>query len=466
LAEVKSRCGQNLTISATWLVATALVVATARADDWPMLGGRPDRNMVSRESGLPTEWAGGGKKGPAKNIKWVAPLGRTTFSAPVVADGRVFIGTDSGSDDPIEQRGVLKCFAEADGKLLWSAAHEKLRNPAEDDGTIGVTSTPCVAGDRVYYVSNRCELVCRAVQDGREVWRLDLREKLGVMPNQASSSSPLVVDGRVFVVTGNAADYKTGKVKNPAAPSFLAVEAATGKILWQDSSPGARIMTGQWGSPGYGVVEGVAQVAFPGGDGWLYSFEPATGKLLWKFNGKAHEKPSPSGDPETMFQFLAAPVFVGDRVFAAIGEPEAGTGPGALRCLDARQRGDVTQTAEVWRVVGADFNDSISMPTVHDGLIFAADTPGYVYCIDAATGKKLWVHDVKSNIWGSPLVADGKVCVQSSEGTVVIFAASREKKILASNGSLPDVQHGTPVFANGVLYIAGQKQLFAIAAGK
>ena len=77
---------------------------------------------------------------------------------------------------------MLKCFAEADGKLLWTVSHEKLRNPAEDDGTIGLTSTPCVAGDRVFYVSNRGELVCRAVQDGKEVWSLDMRATLGVMP--------------------------------------------------------------------------------------------------------------------------------------------------------------------------------------------------------------------------------------------------------------------------------------------
>ena len=442
------------------------MIAPLRADDWPMLGGRPDRNNVSRESGLPTEWNGGEKKAPLKNIKWTARLGKVTFSAPVVAGGRVFVGTDNDSTDPTLFRAVLLCFAEAGGKLLWSASHEKLKNPGEDDGSIGLTSTPCVAGDRIFYVSNRGELVCRAVQDGKEIWSLDMRATLGVMPNQASSSSPLVVDGRVFVVTGQAADYKTGKVKNPAAPSFLAVDATTGKVLWQDASPGARIMTGQWGSPGYGVVDGVAQVAFPGGDGWLYVFEPATGKLLWKFNGKAHEKSAASGEPATTFQFLAAPVFVAGRVYAAVGEPEAGTGPGALRCIDANKRGDVTATAELWRADGDNFNDSISMPVVHGGLVFATDTPGYVNCFDAATGARLWQHDLKSNIWGSPLVADGKVYVQNAEGAVVIFAAGREKKILATNSTLPEVQHGTPVFANGVLYIAGQKQLFAIGAGK
>ncbi len=442
-----------------------LTLSSLRADDWPMLGGRSDRNMVSREIGLPAEWSFGGKT-PAKNIKWVAPLGKVTFCAPVISGGRVFIGTDNDTKDHTEQRGVMKCFAESDGQLLWAVTHEKLRNPSEDDGTIGVTSTPCVSGDNVYYVSNRAELVCLAARDGKLIWSIDMRASLGVMPNQASSSSPLVVDGRVFVVTGTSADYKTGKVKNPAAPSFLAVDAQTGKVLWQDNSPGARIMTGQWGSPGYGVVAGVAQVAFPGGDGWLYCFAPATGKLLWKFNGKAHEKTLPSGEPETLFQFLAAPVFVGDRVYAAIGEPEAGSGAGALRCLDAKQRGDVTKVAEIWRLDGLDFSDSISMPAVHNGLVYAADTPGYLSCLDAVNGKKLWSHDVKSNIWGSPLVADGKVYIQSSEGAVFVFAVGREKKLLVTNTQLPDLQHGTAVAANGVLYITGQKQLFALAAGK
>jgi len=434
------------------------------AADWPMLGGRPDRNQVSPERGLPTQWSASPASSP-KVIKWVASLGHATFSSPVIADGRVFIGTDSDSHDPEAQRGVLKCFAEDDGRLLWSAKHEKLRNPAEDDGTIGICSTPCVDGGRVFYVSNRGELVCREVRDGREVWSLDMRAKLGVTPNQASSSSPLVVDGRVFVVTGQAADYKTGKVKNPSAPSFVAVDALTGNVIWQDSSPGNRILTGQWGSPGYGVVDEVAQVVFPGGDGWLYSFEPATGKLLWKFNGKAHEKRLASGEPETTFQFLGAPVFIGDRIFVAIGEPEAGTGPGALRCIDARQRGDVTLTAELWRLEGEHFNDSISMPVVHDGLVYAVDAPGFLHCVDAVTGKKQWMHDLKANTWGSPLVADGKVYVQTAEGVVTIFAAGREKNLLASNGSLPDVQHGTPVAANGVLYITGQNQLFALGLG-
>jgi outer membrane protein assembly factor BamB len=449
-------------LSLVWLASVFVAATESRAADWPMLGGRPDRNMVSAEKGLPTEWDGATQT----NIKWTADLGEVTYGTPVVSDGRVFIGTNNDEPAVKQKRGVLKCFAEKDGRLLWKAVHEKLRDAGEDDSAIGICSTPCVFDGLVYYVSNRGELVCRAAEGGRQVWLLDMRTDLGVTPNQASASSPLVVGDRVFVVTGHGANNKTGVVKNPAAPSFIAVERKTGKVAWQDSSPGAKIMTGQWGSPGYGVVEGQPQVAFPGGDGWLYSFEPTTGKLLWKFNCKAHEKPSAAGEPETMLSLVAAPVFAGDAVFIALGEPEAGSGPGALRCIDARQRGDVTKSAERWFLGGKEFNDSLSTVAIHDGLVYAADAAGYLNCVEATTGKRLWVHDHLANIWGSPLVADGRVYIQTGEGVVHIFQASREKKLLTKNSTLPEMGHGTPVVANGVLYLTGQKKLFAVALQK
>lgn len=445
---------------ASLLLAYLLLPLAVRADDWPMMGGRPDRNMVSSEKSLPIEWSAGAAK---KNIKWAGDLGDVTYGSPVISGGRVFIGTNN--DDPADRqkRGVLKCFSEKDGSLLWRVVHEKLAEAGEDDSAIGICSTPCVSDDHVYYVSNRAELVCRGVADGKIVWMLDLRGTLGVTPNQASASSPLVAGELVFVVTGHGANNKTGIVKNPKAPSFIAVDRKSGQLAWQDSSPGAKIITGQWGSPGYGVVDGQPQVAFPGGDGWLYSFDPATGKLLWKFNCKAHEKTGPDGTPGTLFSLVAAPVFVGPHVFIAIGEPEAGTGPGALRCIDARQRGDVTRGAEVWRVGGEAFSDSLSTVAVHGGLVYATDAPGFLSCIEATTGKRLWSHDHLSNIWGSPLVAEGKVYVQTGEGVVHIFAAGREKKLLAKIDTLPDIAHGTPVAANGVLYITGQKKLYAVA---
>ena len=123
-----------------------------------MLGGRPDRNMVSDTKGLPATWS------EKKNLLWTADLGTMTYGNPVVSDGRIYVGTNNGNPRDLAvkgDRGVLMCFSVKDGSFLWQAVHEKLSTGnAEDWAKIGLCSTPCVVGDRVYYVSNRGELVC------------------------------------------------------------------------------------------------------------------------------------------------------------------------------------------------------------------------------------------------------------------------------------------------------------------
>jgi outer membrane protein assembly factor BamB len=454
-------------VKRAFLIGLLAVSPLAHADDWPMLGGRPDRNLVSSEKGLPT-LIGGKEK---KNILWSTPLGKTTYGTPVVSNGRIYVGTNN--DQPRNpavkgDKGVLMCFSAKDGTFLWQAAHDKHADPAaHDNDSIGIASSACVAGESVYYVSNRAELVCRSAKDGKPIWSLDMGKDLGVEPHLGSASSPVVVGDLVFVVTGHGSDHKKHKVLNPKAPSFLAVDKNTGKVAWQDSSPGANVFAGQWGSPSYGVVDGRAQVIFPGGDGWVYSFDPPTGKPLWKFNCKAHEKLDKDGKPETQNQLLAAPVIVGHRVIIATGIDTDTTGPGCLRAIDARKNGDVTASAELWKLAGDDFGASISTVAVHEGLVYAIQQLGFIDCIDLETGKRIWQHDMLSAAWGSPLVADGKVYVRNGDGDVIVMKAGREKVLLAKNAeALPSVDNGSIIAANGVLYFAGNKQLYAVAESK
>ncbi len=434
-----------------------------------MWGGRPDRNYVSSEKGLPVVW----DFKTRKNIKWAAELGKECMSTPVVAGGRVYIGTnnDKPRDPAIKgDRSVLMCFAEADGKFLWQAVHEKLpKEPNEDEGNFGLHSNPCVVGERVYYVSNRAELVCREAKDGKVVWSLDMRKDLGVSPHRASSSSPLVVGDLVYALTGHGKDWTANKVKNPDAPSFIAVHRETGQVVWKDKSPGDQILNGQWGSPAYGVVEGRPQIAFPGGDGWLYAFEPLTGTPIWKFDCKAHENASPHGrGKETTL--VATPVYSGHRILISVG---VGPGdghdgePGCLRAIDARKRGDVTKTAELWRHEGEkEFGVSISNVAVREDLVYAVELNGYLHCIELTTGKRVWRQDLLSGTWSSPLVVEGKVYVRTGDGDVRIFEEGREMKKPVKVDGLPDLENGSVVAANGVLYLAGKSTLYAVASGK
>ncbi|MBI1790624.1 MAG: PQQ-binding-like beta-propeller repeat protein [Acidobacteria bacterium] len=141
------------------VVFTAAVIPLL-AQDWPMWGGTAQRNMASAAKNLPETW----DVKTGKNIKWKAQIGTTSYGNPVVAGGKIFLGTNNGNPrNPAIQgdQGVLMCFQESDGKFLWQAVTDKLASgPQTDFPEQGVCSSPAVEGRRAYYVSNRGELVC------------------------------------------------------------------------------------------------------------------------------------------------------------------------------------------------------------------------------------------------------------------------------------------------------------------
>ena len=86
-----------------------------------------------------------------------------------------------------------------------------------------------------------------------------------------------------------------------------------------------------------------------------------------------------------------------------------------------------------------------------------------MHCVDAETGRPYWTHEVKGQVWASPLLADGKVYFATCGGEVLVFAASKEKKIL-SETNLGAAVYGTPIVANGVIYVQSNTHLFAFRA--
>jgi outer membrane protein assembly factor BamB len=475
------------------MVGAALLATSAAAPPTAQFGANLQRNQVNTvDKNVPTEWSI--EPGKQKNIKWVAALGTISYGGPVVAGGKVYVGTNNQKPrDPAVKgdKGILMCFNAADGKFLWQDVRDKLPNPQENDWPQqGIASTPAVDGDRLYYVSNRCELVCLTT-DGKPAWRLDMMKDLNVFPRYLSVSSPLVVGDLVYTLTSNGVD-DDHKVVSPKAPSFLAVDKKTGKVIWSSDAPGDKIMEGQWTNPTYAEVNGKGQVIFPGGDGWLYGFEATTGKPLWKFDcnpKKSEYKPGGRGDRS---YFLATPVVYDNKVFIGTGNnPDDGEGVGHLWCIDITKTGDLSPVNDnfdpqapvnknsglVWHYGGkADpkvaaetnrdivFGRTMSTCAIHDGLLYTAELTGFFHCLDAKTGKKLWDHDLKSSVWGSPYWVDGKVYIGNEDGDVYVFAHGRQKKVL--NGEKPlELKRpikSTPVVVDGTLYIMTDTHLYAI----
>jgi len=455
-----------------------------RAPDWPMFGGSPSRNAVSREKGIPHEW----DLDSGKNVKWVAPLGSYSYAGPVVAGGKVFVGTNNaGEFRPHSKgdRGCVLCFDAQTGGLLWQATHDKLASGSVNDWPEqGVASTPLVDGDRVYYVSNRCELVCadtRGFRDGENdgpfkdekhtdrrdadlVWVFDMIGELGVFPHNLAACAPLGVADLVFVCTSNGVGEEHGKPPAPNAPSFIAVNKRTGKVVWKRNGPGADIMHGQWSSPAYGLVAGKPLVFFGGGDGWCYAFDAPSGRPVWKFDLNPKGSVWKPGGTGSKTSIVATPVFVDKKVFLAVGDdPEHAPGPGHLYAIDATKTGDITDSGKLWHFGGEDFGRTISSVVVADGLLYAADLDGFLSCLDAKTGRRHWRCDLEAGVWASPCVIDGKVMIGTTDGELLVLRHGPKLEVLARN-DMRHAIHTSPVAADGVLYIVTRRFLYAIEA--
>jgi outer membrane protein assembly factor BamB len=525
----RSPARRLLPLAGALLAATALCLCAARlrpaaptpapaGADWPMFGGSADRNFANKaEKNIALAWSI--KKNKEQNVKWKAQLGSVSYGGVVVAGGRVFVGAnnDNPRDPKITgDKGVLMCFDEASGKFLWQIVHDKLDNTAMDHPYIGVVSTPCVDGDRLYYVSNRCELVCADAAgyaaseadragEGTVVWSLDMIKDLKVSPGGlegcVSSSSPLVLGDLVYVVTSNGVNQNTEKPAAPKAPSFLAVHKDSGKPAWSSNLPGDGILDLQFSSPAAAEVNGVWEVIFAGGDGWLYGFEAEKGELLWKFDcNPKKSKFKPKSGAGTRNYLLASPVVVGGKVYIGVGrEPEAGPGVGHLWCIDITKKPD-PKTKDlspvnddfdpkalankdcglVWHFGGFydaknpkpaneerdyPFGRTMSTVAVHDGLVYAAELDGFLHCLDAQTGQEYWVHDTGGGTWASPYYVDGKVYMGVDNGDLLIFAAGTKDRLLNTIECRASLTTA-PVAAHGVLYVNTGAMLYAIAPGK
>ncbi len=119
----------------------------------------------------------------------------------------------------------------------------------------------------------------------------------------------------------------------------------------------------------------------------------------------------------------------------------------------------VTTTAELWSFPMDDH--CCSSPAIHDGLAFVADCGRNVHCLDARTGRPYWTHKTDGEIWGSTLVADGKVYIGTRREDFWILAADRRKKVIARIEFDAPIC-SSPVVANGTLYVATLQRLGAI----
>lgn len=487
------------------LAATALLsTVTLFGVDQPQWGTAWERNMVSGETNLPASF----DPKTGANIKWRAKLGTESHGTPIVAGGRVYAGTNNGEPrDPRHEgdRGVLMCFSEATGELLWQlVAPKREEDPYHDWPRSGISSPPTIEGDRVYIVSNRGEVLCLDAKgfangndgpfkdegklmartgtpaltpgplDADVIWHFNLTEQAGIWSHDGAHSSILIRGDHLYLNSGTGVDNTHKKIRTPDAPSLIVLDKKTGKYLAREREGIAPdIFHCTWSPPSMARIDNKETILFPAGNGILYAFEPykgngkelATLKKLWwydfdpaapktnvhGFNGNRRESPS-------NFYGMAVP-HKGRVYLAGGGDIFWGKNEAWLKCIDPRGTGDLTKNATVWTFPLE--KHVLSTPAVYEDMVFIADTGQKLYCLDASTGKLHWTHHVKGEVWASPYVADGKVYLGTRRGHFVVLKAAKDREVLGSIDLVSAIS-ATATAANGVLYVSTMTDLFAV----
>ena len=247
---------------------------------------------------------------------------------------------------------------------------------------------------------------------------------------------------------------------SPKAPSVIAVNKKTGKLVWEDNSVGEKVLHGQWSSPAVG--QGRRHSAGRHRPG---------GRLGPRLRGEDRQeavgvRPEPEGlglaeDAQRGHQHAGHSTK--NVVYIANGQdPEHGEGVGHLYAIDPTKRGDITETGRLWHY--DKIRRSISTGAIYNGILFYSDFSGFLHALDIKTGKPFWTHDMFAAIWGSPMVIDGKVYLGDEDGDITILAADRTLKVVAENNMGSSV-YSTPVPANGTLFMVNRNQLIALAEG-
>jgi outer membrane protein assembly factor BamB len=490
------------------LLALSLFSTPLSAADHSQLGQAWTRNQTSAETGLPDSFNPTNRH----HVRWSVRLGTESHSSPVIANGRVLIGTNNGEPrDARHQgdRGVLMCFREATGELAWQLiAPKRTEDPYLDWPKSGLSSPATVEGNRVYVVTSRGEVVCLDLDgmangndgpfldearlhspadqppiptgplDADVLWHTDLTRDAGIWSHDAAHSSILIHGDHLYLNSGTGVDNTHKKIRTPDAPSLLVLDKRTGRILARDDENIApRIFHCTWSSPSMAKVEGRDRLFFAGGDGVLYGFTPLPHdfkprdplhrfKADWKFDfdpeapkDEVHRYNSNKAvSPSNIY---GMPVWHEGHLFVAGGGDWFwGKNAAWLKCIDPTGTGNVTSTHLRWSTPLG--RHTMATPAVQDGLVYAADSMRTLHCLDARTGATVWTHELRGEAWGSALIADNKVFIGTRRGDFWIFAHGREKKVL-HQVDLDAPISATPVAANKTLYVATMRSLHAIA---
>lgn len=402
-----------------WIaVVVCLVPLTAQGEDWPQFLG-PQRNGISKETGLIADWPGGGPK-----ELWRVPGGVGLGGVSIASGKAITLVQHDG------KQWVLALDA-ASGKKAWETP---LAAAYENQMGDGPRAAPTIVDGAVYVFGGDGTLGALDTKSGKLLWSHDVPQNLGGKPAEyGMACSPLVVGDLVIVTAG------------VPGGTVAAFDRKSGKLAWKAGRD-----TAGYSSPALREVGGRQQVVVFTGKAAL-GLDPKEGTELWRYAYKTDYDCN-----------IATPLAYQGNVFVSSGENHGST------MLALKPSGDSFTVSEVWASTGpqSTLRNEWQTSIVLDRYLYGLDNVGsagpvtHLTCVEADTGKRVWQQPRfgKSNL----IYADGKLFFSTMAGELVVVRATPKGFEELGRKQYVGKTRQAPALANGRLYLRDDREIVCL----
>jgi outer membrane protein assembly factor BamB len=407
----------------------ALLVFTAviSAEDWPAWRG-PRLDGTSTEKNIPIHWS------RTDNVTWKTEIPGIGHSSPIVFGEHVFV--TSCIED--QQKRMLTCLERTSGKILWERNVVTAKLEGKHKLNSFASSTPATDGKYVWvsFLEYPNMVIACYDYEGKELWR----KSPGALTSVHGFCTSPILHKDLLILNGDQ-DVKKGEDRQAY---IVALDKKTGEEKWRVDRPNKTrsyctpILIESKGKPG------VTQLVLSGSK-CVTSYDADTGKLLWIINGPTE-------------QYVASLVFLDQMLFLTTGFPEF-----HLMGIKPDGEGDVTQTQVAWhhKKLSPKEASYVPSPIAAAGHFFVVSDLGYLTCLDAQTGDKLWMEKLGRHHSASPVLADGHLYFADDSGVMWVLKAGSKFEVVAKN-ELGEECYASPAISHGHIFIRGLNHLYCI----
>ncbi|HUE90002.1 MAG TPA: PQQ-binding-like beta-propeller repeat protein [Vicinamibacterales bacterium] len=434
--------------SAAAFLAAGTILGTSAlgASDWPEWRG-PSRDGRSAETDLPSSWSPQGE-----NLAWRGAIGAR--SSPVAFGDRLYLLTVTAGDVSTTQERLVALDAET-GNVLWERRFSIYLSDVPQHRAAWASPAVDPETGNIFVFTVGAQLAAVS-PDGKILWDRSLTEEYGAVTTHGGrTTSPIIHDDKVIL---NTLMLAWGDLNRPGN-RYLAFDKRTGQTIWI-SSPQARHFDTNYSTP---IVVDIpsATAGQPattamivgGTDGAYHALQVNTGQPIWRIDVSKRA-------------ILNSPLYRDGVAYITHGEENLGTTQmGMVAAIDARRTGDLEEGAYKWRTFG--FMPSFPSPVMDDERLYSVDNGAIVAAFDLETGVKVWERSLGTLQKGSPVLADGKLYVGTENGKVFILRPSAtgvevlDEDLLGTPDS-PEVIFASPIVADGRVYVTSMEATYAI----